>query len=337
MKKEKKICIRITPRRLVSAILLATSALNLIIVGAVFEVTYSTATPAMSPLPTTLVPTTTFFVPTSTAWETFTPLFADTPTQTPSTTPTYTFTPTNTITQTPSVTPTYTSTLVKCIPQYSWPIYIVQGGDTLYFLALTIGSTVNELVLANCLPNDHIYIGQWLYVPRVPVRTPTPTPTLTETSLACAEFEDLKSGTAYKVGETFLSSGIHITIEPFVWGSGTPTSSGLAYVTDGKTAGGFGMEIQVNNITLTFNFPAPLSGLSLLFGEYGGNLNIDINGDFRNFENLADINQRDIGGAKISVLQGFGNDAGYLQLSGAIKSLAIGGQELWIDNVCLSR
>ncbi len=335
MKKEKKICIRITPRRLVSTLLLATSALNLIIVGAVFEVTYSIATPTISPALTTLVPTTTFFVPTSTAWETFTstPVFTDTP----SATPTYTFTATNTIMPTPSVTPTYTPTLVKCIPQYSWPTYIVQRGDTLYFLALAMGSTVNELILANCLPNDRIYVGQWLYVPHVPVRTHTPTPTLTEASLTCAEFEDLKPGTAYKVGETFLSAGIRIAIEPFVWGNGTPTDSGLAYVTDSKAAGGFGMEIQVNNINLTFNFPAPLSGLSLLFGEYGGNLNIDINGDFRNFENFADINQRDIGGVKISVLQGFGNDAGYLQLSGAIKSLAIGGQELWIDNVCLSR
>ncbi len=347
MRKEKEICIRITPRRFVSTILLAASALNLIIVGAMFEVTYSTATPTMSPVSATIVPATTFFIPTFTVWETFTPVFTDTPTQLPSVMPTYMITTTNTFTQTASTVPTYTFTLTNtptlsptptpCQPQFSWPIYIVQRSDTLYSLALAIGSTVSELMLANCLPDDRIYEGQWLYVPRLPVKTHTPTPTLTEVSLTCAEFEDLKPGAAYKVGETFLSSAIRITIEPFVWGNGTPTSSGLAYVTDGKAASGFGMEIQVNNANLTFNFVTPLSGLSLLFGEYGGNLNININGAFHNFENFADINRLDIDGVKISVLQGFGNDAGYLQLSGAIKSLAIGGQELWIDNVCLSR
>jgi hypothetical protein len=155
--------------------------------------------------------------------------------------------------------------------------------------------------------------------------------------LACAKFENLKPGTAYKVGETFITSNLNITVEPFVWGNGTPTSSGLAYITDAKAAGGFGTEIQVNNVNITLNLRIPPSGLSLLFGEYGGNLNINVNGDFRNFENFADINGLDIGEAKVSVLQGFGNDAGYLQISGAIKSFAAGGQELWIDNLCLSR
>lgn len=90
----------------------------------------------------------------------------------------------------------------------------------------------------------------------------------------------------------------------------------------------------MNNVSLDFNFGSSLAGLTLPFGEYGGNLNININGDFRNFENFADINGLVIGGVKVSVVNGFGNDTGLLQLSGGIGSFSVGGQELWIDNVC---
>jgi len=91
----------------------------------------------------------------------------------------------------------------------------------------------------------------------------------------------------------------------------------------------------VNNINLAFDFGNPVHSLSLMFGEYGGNLNIDINGDFRNFNNFADLNGQTVGGVQVSVVNGLGNDRGRLQLDGVITSFAVGGQELWIDDVCV--
>jgi hypothetical protein len=93
-------------------------------------------------------------------------------------------------------------------------------------------------------------------------------------------------------------------------------------------------EMIVNNILLKFDFGGPVAGLALRFGEYGGNLNIDINGEFVNFENFADINGAVIGGVNVSVVNGLGNDQGTLTLLGTIESFAIGGQELFIDDVC---
>jgi hypothetical protein len=58
-------------------------------------------------------------------------------------------------------------------------VYRIKRGDTLFSLALGTGSTVRELVSANCLLNDRIFAGQLLYVPRLPVE---PTVTDTETS-----------------------------------------------------------------------------------------------------------------------------------------------------------
>ncbi len=339
MLKNKRICFQLTLRRTIGIILTAASTINLLIIGAVFAVSPA-LTPESTASSSTLISVHSSLAATAEFTATLFP--GDTPIQTASLLPTYTFTSTNTITQAPRLTPTYTiaptSTLTlspsptPCTPHYSWPIYRVRRGDTLSYLAVATASTVKEIMLANCLPNDRIDAGQFLYVPRLPIETPTATPT--EIPVTCIEFEDLKPGTAHKTGETFTASGIYITVGPFVWGNGIPTNSGFGYVTEGKSAGGSGMEMEVNNVTMILNLRSPVNNLSLLFGEYGGNLNIDVNGDFRNFENFAEINRLVIGGANVSVLNGFGNDTGYLQLSGKVNSFAIGGQELWIDNIC---
>jgi LysM repeat protein len=75
-----------------------------------------------------------------------------------------------------------------CGPPFGWTIYSVRPGDTLASIARATGTTVAQLMLANCLVSDRIYAGQRLYVPRLPIPptlpptfTPTPTPTDTET------------------------------------------------------------------------------------------------------------------------------------------------------------
>jgi hypothetical protein len=171
------------------------------------------------------------------------------------------------------------------------------------------------------------------------------TATATVTVIECIDFESLTIGKVYNVGDTFTDSGVTITVLPFQWGSGLWTSGGSARVVDNELAGVSGKEINVNNVNLGFNFSGPLKGLSLNFGEYGGNLNIEINDDFKNFENFVDINTTSIGGVNVSVINGYGNDKGRLTLSGEMGMFdfqkqdfmfVIGGQELWVDHVCPS-
>lgn len=177
MQKAKKICCQITPRRVMGTILIAASVVNLLIVGAVYKTAVPDATPTNSVSPTSspvvfLPPNATNEIPAATeiSW-TSTSL----PTATFTASPTYTFTltPTATFTNTPSPSPT------ACVPQYSWPIYVVQHGDYLARLAPITGSSVPELMLANCLPDTVIYVGQRLYVPYLPVPPATITPTYT--------------------------------------------------------------------------------------------------------------------------------------------------------------
>ena len=157
----------------------------------------------------------------------------------------------------------------------------------------------------------------------------------------CFEFEDLTLGDAYHVGDTFVTHNMSGTATldvepvPFVWSDGTVFPGGVATVENGGNAGHGGNEFNVNNIGLRFSSAVgSVPGFSMLFGEYGGNLNFSINGDFRNFNNFQDINGAVIGGAVVFVVGGNGNDTGQLMAIGSISEFSVGGQELYIDHIC---
>ena len=77
---------------------------------------------------------------------------------------------------------------------------------------------------------------------------------------------------------------------------------GVAEVQDLGNAGGTGNEVWMEDINLNFDWgPVPLDSIDFLFGEYGGNLNLGVNGVHRNFENLIDIHGTTIGGVLVSV------------------------------------
>jgi LysM repeat protein len=174
MQKNRKICCRITPGRIVGTVLLAASAVNLIIVGAAFEVSFPEAVPTTTATPSAFA-VTTIPPPTATPWNTPTitaePTDTLTPTWTATSTATSTATPTDTATSTPTFTPSPVPT--QCIPRYDWPIYMIRRGDTLSSLSVATGSSVQELMLANCLADSQILAGQPLHVPRLP-SSPTP-------------------------------------------------------------------------------------------------------------------------------------------------------------------
>ena len=73
------------------------------------------------------------------------------------------------------------ATLTNCAPYTQWPVYTVQSGDTLGAIAQRSGTTLAQLMTANCLSDSNlIFTGQTLYVPVLPVvGTPTPTRTIT--------------------------------------------------------------------------------------------------------------------------------------------------------------
>jgi LysM repeat protein len=212
---EKEIRIRITIRRLVIAVLAASTVTNLVIVGAAVGVDSPPATPTSTSLLPTPVFTNTFLIPVSGTGE------APTSTQIPGITPTELFTPTPTSTDLPIS--------IVCIKRFFWPTYQVQPGDTLFFLASATGSTVGELRLANCLVNDQIDAGQVIHLPRLLNKIITPTDTPTASSTATQTATDTPSATP-----SFTPTAT-TTPSPTGTMSETPTSTPTATFTDTPT------------------------------------------------------------------------------------------------------
>jgi len=168
--------------------------------------------------------------------------------------------------------------------------------------------------------------------------------------MPCETFESLALGSGITV--YLLNPVYNNTFQPpagdfwgakFVWANGNSTDAGYARIDNRGRAGGAGHEVMINNINLCFsaNFGQVLKHIRFAFGEYGGNLNLMINRQFVNFGNFKDIHGQTIGGVKVHVLSGgTGNDEGVIEFRGAIHDqrwwghLAIGGQELWIDDFC---
>ncbi|MBN2475191.1 MAG: VWA domain-containing protein [Pirellulales bacterium] len=146
------------------------------------------------------------------------------------------------------------------------------------------------------------------------------------------DFEDLPPEAEYEVGDTFVASGVPVTVQGFVQRSGVTYYGGRAEVDDQRQAGGLGQDMALRSVNLDFGFAKPLTGLVLQYGEYGGSVNLEINGELKRFTNLSDAHGTVLGDVEVSVLV-VGDLLRFLVLSGQVESFAVGGEEFWIDNV----
>ena len=153
------------------------------------------------------------------------------------------------------------------------------------------------------------------------------------------DFEDHKAGTQFKPGDTFVDSGVKMAVCPFVFSNGGTWDQGFVQYQGGNNAGHRGVELCINNATLKIEDCLPTEGIWLHFGEFGGNLNLTINGQFENFEDMNEIDGKVIGGVNVSVAGpgGAGQGVGRLHLDGKIEQFSIGGQEFYIDHLCIKK
>ncbi len=151
----------------------------------------------------------------------------------------------------------------------------------------------------------------------------------------CIDFENQIPGTRYNVGETIADPDTDIKVEQFQWANGDWTSTGHARVDKRFYPPGSTTDINANNVNLHPQHESA-GKITFKFSELGGNNNIEVNGDFRNVEDLTGLNNTTVGGAKITV------DAsrqgrifqGAMTLEGNISDFSFGGQELWVDDYC---
>jgi hypothetical protein len=160
----------------------------------------------------------------------------------------------------------------------------------------------------------------------------------------CLDFEALALGTTYgaPVGQSsgdlaFTSNGVPVSV--FKWVSPNGNSFfNRADVVIPPVAFAAGKSIRLNNINLQFDFtalPFRVSAATFRFLDLGGSENLRVNGAFYVGELTSAPSP--LGGVAVSVGWSAipGGKLGTVKLAGTVKNLWIGGQELWIDQVCV--
>jgi LysM repeat protein len=75
---------------------------------------------------------------------------------------------------------TATATIVACSLPEGWVVYTVKLWDTLYWLSLSVRTSVEELMSVNCLNSTRLIVGQQIFLPYAPPKSSfTPLSTLT--------------------------------------------------------------------------------------------------------------------------------------------------------------
>ena len=165
-------------------------------------------------------------------------------------------------------------------------------------------------------------------------------------SVACVDFEPpLTLGTQYgtPVGQNSgdvaftTANGITVRVLDFHF-TGGGGAYNLARIEAAPVPFGSGQCIRTNNINLEFDFSLigfATSQVQFEFLDLGGSENISVNGSSIFTGELAAV-PSPIGGVSISVttVPVTGGKKGTVTLTGVVKTLKIGGQEFWIDNVC---
>lgn len=150
--------------------------------------------------------------------------------------------------------------------------------------------------------------------------TPAPAP---------IDFDDLTVGDQYGVGETFTSGAAGLAVLPLV-----PATEGIGFVMvdPAGDAGGSGLELFVNDALADFSFPTRVDGISLRFLHGTGVGRLALNGVARDTSfGFPELDGQTIGGVLVSIVEGEAGDE--MTLDGRIRSFAIGGVELYVDDV----
>ncbi len=151
-------------------------------------------------------------------------------------------------------------------------------------------------------------------------------------------FNEMTLGDSFPSGSNFVTEAVTVSVGDFFYDPGPcsgPTTSGFAKVEVAGDACGLGKEIQVNNVTLDFDFGGSVMDVHIEYGEYGGTVSLGVNGDCEVVDDFIALDGVVMGGVTVHVYDFgvSGQGCGVIRLLGTIDDLTIGGQELFIDRV----
>jgi hypothetical protein len=184
-----------------------------------------------------------------------------------------------------------------------------------------------------------------------PVPLPSLPPPVLQPPTVCLDFEPpLVLGTRYgrPVGQSpgdlaFISRRVRVTVEKFQLLNAGSAFEVAAIVTPPQPFAA-GQSLRVNNIAVEFDFRGigfRPTRAQVRFLDLGGLENLSVNGSPVFAGELA-VAPTPLGGTAVAVSTAplpppAHGQTGTLKLTGPLQTLRIGGQELWIDQVCVTR
>lgn len=156
---------------------------------------------------------------------------------------------------------------------------------------------------------------------------------------SCANFDNLPAGATYswEVGNQFDSGGLTFMPSPLTLSDEEIIEDGQIAVSDANKANYAGNELYFENASVSV-VAACMRDVSFRFGEYGGKVTLFVNGERASVDSFAELNGQTLGNPARSItvqtLPAPGGTIGYLRIAGTVSSLEIGGQNLYVDQLC---
>jgi len=147
----------------------------------------------------------------------------------------------------------------------------------------------------------------------------------------CLDFEALTTGQTFTGGNVISGGGVSLSVATAGW-----VNPRHARVDNRRYARGTGLDLNLNNVSLDIAFTRAPDAVAFQFGDLGGQLQLNVNGNAQTLNDLHSLNGQTIAGVEIAVtaFQQGANWYGFIVFAGPLSQLTVGGQELWIDNMC---
>lgn len=152
-------------------------------------------------------------------------------------------------------------------------------------------------------------------------------------------FSNMSAGTSFSFGDSLTPAGSTVEFKKFQWWNGTWFAGGGATVVFSNNAGGLANELNLDNINMRVIPDTPAISAGYKYADFGGNVNLGVNGDLRNVAQLIVLDGDVVGGCDVSVTETpiVGGVRGTVDITcdapNEIDMFGVGGQEFFVDGV----
>ena len=156
----------------------------------------------------------------------------------------------------------------------------------------------------------------------------------------CASYDRMVPGPAavYHALDSFIADGILCQVRPQRFPDGSEYTAGSAFAQPSMLACGSGQELATYACAVDHRFADSIGlmdEVGITVADHGGQINFEINGDFRMPAQYIDLDGLLIGGVTVTVLSGGrSGECTELLLEGRLENLLVGGGQHFVD--CLT-